>query len=127
MSTFLPVSEQEQQPREIEVVRSQLSKNKPMSWSLAENEPLNKYQVSYLATMAFPTLFPHGKGDGKWVYPFANHPRFAYWAFNLIQRKRILQQSGIFLKQNLGKARLIIDELCEMAASDNADVFMFKV
>ena len=28
-----------------------------------ENEPLNEYQVSCLATMAFPTLFPHGKGN----------------------------------------------------------------
>ncbi len=88
--------------------------------------------------MAFPTLFPDAKGDptnqgllrdvplqerikhllkiaelidGKWVYRFANHPRFSYWAFNMIQRKRILQQSGIFLKQNPGEAHLTIDEL----------------
>ena len=92
--------------------------------------------------MAFTTLFPDGKGDptnqgllrdvplqerikhllkfaeiidGKWVYRFANHPRFSYWAFNMIQRKRILQQSGIFLKQNL-----TIDELREMASSNSA-------
>ena len=104
--------------------------------------------------MAFPTLFPDGKGDptnqallrdvsfqerikyllkfaeiidGKWVYRFANHPRFSYWAFNIIQRKRILQQSGIFLKQNPGEAHLTIDELREMAASNDATVFMSKV
>ena len=103
--------------------------------------------------MAFPTLFPDGKGDptnqvllrdvalqervkhllkfaeyinDKWVYRFANHPRFSYWAFNMIQRKRILQQSGIFLKQNPGEAHLTIDELRAMAASNNADVFMSK-
>jgi hypothetical protein len=52
--------------------------------------------------------------DGKWVYRFANHHRFSYWAFNMIQRKRILQQSGIFLKQNPGGAHLTIDELREM-------------
>ena len=95
-----------------------------MQWPSVENEPLNEYQISHLATMAFPTLFPDGKGDptnsgilrdvplqerikhllkfaemidGKWVYRFASHPRFSYWAFNMIQRKRILQQSGIFL------------------------------
>ena len=28
----------------------------------------------------------------------------SYWALNIIQRKRILQQSGILLKQNLGEA-----------------------
>ncbi|CAB4020199.1 Hypothetical predicted protein [Paramuricea clavata] len=152
MSSFLPVGEQQQQ--EIEAVRNQLSENEPMEWPSVENEPLNEYQISHLATMAFPTLFPDGKGDptnqgllrdvplqerikhllkfaeiidGKWVYRFANHPRFSYWAFNMIQRKRILQQSGIFLKQNPGEAHLTIDELREMAASNNANVFISKV
>jgi hypothetical protein len=152
MSSFLPVGEQQQQ--EIEAVRYQLTENDPMQWSSVENEPLNEYQISHLATMAFPTLFPDGKGDptnsgilmdvalqervkhllkfaemidGKWVYRFASHPRFCYWAFNMIQRKRILQQSGIFLKQNPGEAHLSIDELREMAASNNANVFMSKV
>ena len=104
--------------------------------------------------MAFPTLFTDRKGDptnqgllkdvphqehikhllkfaeiidGKWVYRFANHPRFSYWAFNMIQTKQILQQSGIFLKQNLREAHLTIDELREMAASNNANVFTSKV
>ncbi|CAB4012052.1 Hypothetical predicted protein [Paramuricea clavata] len=45
----------------------------------------------------------------------------------MIQRKRILQQSGIFLKQNPGEAHLTIDELRKMAASNNASVFMSKV
>ena len=152
MSSFLPVGEQQQQ--EIEAVRSQLSENESMPWPSTENEPLNEYQISHLATMAFPTLFPDGKGDptnqgllrdvplqerikhllkfaeiieGKWVYRFANHPRFSYWAFNMIQRKRILQQSGIFLKQNPGEAHLTIDELREMASSNSANLFMSKV
>ncbi len=152
MSSFLPVGEQQQQ--EIEAVRNNLSQSEPMPWPSVDSEPLNEYQVSHLATMAFPTLFPDGKGDptnqallrdvslqvrikhllkfseiidGKWVYRFANHPRFSYWAFNMIQRKRILQQSGIFLKQNPGEAHLTIDELREMAASNNSNVFMSKV
>ena len=61
MSSFLPVGEQQQQ--EIGAVRNQLSENEPMQWPSLDNEPLNEYQVSYLATMAFPTLFPDGKGD----------------------------------------------------------------
>lgn len=78
--------------------------------------------------MAFPTLFPDGKGDptnpailknatlkekvkhlikfaekkdSKWIYRFANHPRFSYWALNMIQRKQILQQTGIFFKNKI--------------------------
>ena len=54
MSSFLPVGEQQQQ--EIEAVRNQLSQNEPMQWPTVENEPLNEYQVSHLATMAFPTF-----------------------------------------------------------------------
>ena len=61
------------------------------------------------------------------VYRFSSHPRFAYWAFNMIQRKRILQQSGIFLKQTPGETHLTLDELREMAASNSATVFMSKV
>lgn len=103
--------------------------------------------------MAFPTLFPDGKGDptnqaltrdipllarvrhlkfaekinNKWVYRFASHPRFSYWAFNMIQRKRTLEQTGIFLKQNPSEAHLTIDELHEMASSNNSMSFMSKV
>ena len=47
----------------------------------------------------------------QWVYRFVTHLRFAYWAFNVIQRKRILQQTGIFLKQNPGEAHLTTEEL----------------
>ena len=86
-----------------------------MDWPTIGDQPLNEYHTSHLATMAFPTLFPDGKGDpldpsllrevsllekvkhlsrfaektdnGQWVYRFARHPRFAYWAFDMIQRK----------------------------------------
>ncbi|CAB4012613.1 Hypothetical predicted protein [Paramuricea clavata] len=61
MNSFLPVGEQQEQ--EIEAVRNQLSANEPMPWPTIESEPLNEYQISHLATMAFPTLFPDGKGD----------------------------------------------------------------
>jgi hypothetical protein len=45
----------------------------------------------------------------------------------MIQRMRTLQQTGIFLKENPGKAHLTIDELHEMAASDNSAAFISKV
>ena len=122
-------------------------KNKPLNWPTGDEHPINQYQTPFLARLAFPTLFPDGKGDptnpllfsdipsgervkhlikfaenvdGKWIYRFATHPRFSYWAFNMIQRKRTLQQSGIFLKQNPGDAHLTIDELREMAANFNS-------
>ena len=63
--------------------------------------------------------------DGKWLYRFASHP--AYWALNMIQRKRILQQTGIFLKQNPGEAHLTVEELQQLAADNNANVFVSKL
>ena len=152
MSSFLPVGKQQQQ--EIEAVRNQLSGNQPINWPPAGDEPLNEYDTPYLATMAFPTLFPDGKGDltnpslmrylslqekiqhllkfaekkeGKWIYRFASHSRFPYWAFDMILRKRTLQQTGIFLKQNPGEAYLTIDELHEMAASETSAFLMSKI
>ena len=45
----------------------------------------------------------------------------------MIYGKRILQQSGIFLKQNPGEAHLTIDELRKMASRNSAHVFMSEV
>lgn len=30
--------------------------------------------------------------DGKWVYRFASHPRFGYWAYNMFYCRQILGQ-----------------------------------
>ena len=137
-SSFLPVNDTHQQ--EIDFIRNNLSQGQ-IHWPTLGNSPLNEYVTPYLATMAFPTLFPDGKGDStnpavlknatlkgkvkhlikfaekkdsKWIYRFANHPRFSYWALNMIQSKQILQQTGIFLKQNPGEQHLTMEELREM-------------
>ena len=153
MSSFLPIPECQQQ--EIEAVRQQLSNDSNhLPWPTVGSEPLNEYVTPFLATMAFPTLFPDGKGDptnpslrrdiplgervkhllkfgenknDKWVYRFATHPRFGYWALNMIQRKRILQQTGMFLKQNPGEAHLTAEELRQMATSNNTSMFISKI
>ena len=57
MSTFLPVASSQQQ--EIEAAQQQLTQ--AMDWPSIGNEPLNEFTTPFLATMAFPTLFPDGK------------------------------------------------------------------
>ena len=42
---------------------SALTIKEPLLWPSVQNEPSNEYQVSHLATMAIPTLFPGRKGD----------------------------------------------------------------
>lgn len=149
-SCVLPVPNAEQQ--EIEFIQQQVQAQ--TNWPSVKNSPLNEYTTSFLATMAFLTLFPDGKGDptnpslhkhvtlsekinhlckfaenkyGLWHYRFAQHPRFSNWALNMIQRAQILQQSGIFLKQNPGEQHLTIDELREMVVNNSSNVFMAKL
>ena len=39
-------------------------KNCPqMPWPSVGDQPFNEFQTPFLATTAFPTLFPDGKGD----------------------------------------------------------------
>ena len=86
---------------------------------------MSEFEVEFLTTRAFPTLFPDCKGDPtnlatksdatfgekikhlikfgqkkdeKWHYRFTAHPRFAHWAFNMLERHRILSQGSIFLR-----------------------------
>ena len=111
--------------------------------------------------MAFPTLFPDSKGDPtnsgtkrdvtfgqkikhlikfggkkdeKWHFRFAAHPRFAYWAFNMLQRHRMLSQyfsshisQAIFLKKNPGESHVSVEELKEMLHSKSYSGVMSKL
>lgn len=65
--------------------------------------------------------------DNKWIYHFVNHPRFSYWALNMIQHKQILQQTEIVLKQNHGEQHLTIEELREMVNNNNANLLLNKL
>jgi len=43
-------------------------------------------------------------------YRFAAYPRFSYWGFNMLYRKRLISKGNFYLKQNPGDANLSIDE-----------------
>jgi len=147
------LSFQQNEKHEHEIIKDKLAE-KTVSWPPIQKEPFNEYGTPFLATMAFPTLFPDGKGDptspnlnrdvpfnraikhllkfgefknGQWNYRFAKHPRFSYWALNMIQRKRTLQQGSIFIKQNPGDSHFTIEEMREMASSNASTVFMSKL
>ena len=55
-------------------------------------DPTNSYllhNISKSETESFAEKIKHlikfgEKIDGKWVYRFASHPRFAYWAYNIL-------------------------------------------
>ena len=56
-----------------------------------------------------------------------NHPRFSNWALNMIQCKQILQQTGIFFKQNPGEKHLTLQELRDMITNNQSSLLMTKL
>ena len=151
MSSFLLLPETEQQ--EEDAVLEQLH-GETMDWPTIENEPLSEFTTPFLATLSFPALFPNGDADptnpailrevsfagkvkhlikygrklgNKWTFPFSSHPRFSYWALNMIQRKRMLQQASVFIKQNPGEAHLTSEELRQLVESNNVSALLSKV
>lgn len=63
----------------------------------------------------------------NWNYRFAKHPRFSYWALNMLQRSQILQQIGTFLKQNPGEQHLTVEQLRDMITNNSSDVLLSKL
>ena len=37
--------------------------------------------------------------DNSWIYRFAAHPRFGYWAYNMLFRHRLLKQGNFYINQ----------------------------
>lgn len=123
--------------------------------------PFNEFSTPYLASMAFPTLFPDGIADPtcnltlreiseneteafamklkhlvkfaeidnnkRLVYRFAVHPRFAYWSYNMLYRKRLLGQGNFYMKQTRSERLLTIQELREMMDLGNYSEIMNKI
>ena len=104
-------------------------------------ESVNEFYTQYLASMAFPNLFPDSKGDftrkdllydvsknesvahlmkiaflhkNSLVFPFVEHKSFVFWAYNLIERHRIISQVRFFFKKETSFSTLSKDELSEI-------------
>jgi len=151
MSTFLPVNLNSRKQKDV-----LLEAATTVDLEFVGESPLNEFSTEFLATMAFPTLFPDGKGDptnsaivrdiskselesfalkikhllkfgeikkGVWNYRFTAHPRFCYWAFNILYRKRILSKGNLYIKRNPGEVDFTFDEFNEMASSNPSNMF----
>ena len=67
--------------------------------------------------------------EEKWYmkFRFSARPIFAYWAFNILYRRRLLGHGSFCIKQNLGEANLSFTELKEMLSSGNYTQIMSKL
>lgn len=141
--SFLPLPAQ--QRTEDNTIRSILNGDDPLDWPTIQGHAINEFGTPFLATMAFPALFPYATGnptnpardhpvsitdgfkhlirfgevsDGcSKHWRFASHPRFPYWALNMKQRHQLLSQSSIYLKQHPADANLTVEDLKSMVGS----------
>lgn len=108
-SSFLPLPNRDS--TEEEAIRRTIDGSDPLEWPTVGDCPINELKTPGLRTMAFPTLFPYGKGDptcpareyavtlteafkhlicyadaedGNYHWRFASHPRFPYWALRCV-------------------------------------------
>ena len=118
-----------------------------LKWPTRNLQPANEFTTINLAAKAFPTLFANKTGDptnrlrnrpikfdkairyllkyayqkenGDWYYPFAAHPRFAFWALNYVQRHRAMNAANTVLKFNVDMENLTITEIQNILNDSN--------
>ena len=54
------------------------------------------------------------KPDGTWEYPFAEHPRFGFWALNLLQRRSAISKANVYVKQSKVDEEMDVIELLKL-------------
>ncbi|KAL9956688.1 hypothetical protein ACROYT_G038207 [Oculina patagonica] len=126
---------------EAEAVERQQGTERPViSWPSIGTTPASEFTTPYFFTMAFPCLFPYGKGDfhinrritcpslHDWAEHllwykdgrFARHKVWKFVVHNMIMRKRALEQSRYIVDQQLGDPQLTVGDLQErLASGDN--------
>ena len=60
-TSFIPM--RQRQRKEGEAIQDAVNEHDPLDWPSTEGNAINEFKTDGLATMAFPTLFPYGKGD----------------------------------------------------------------
>ena len=131
---FKPVSESVD--GEVEETAQQPAAQPVIPWSTISTTPASELTTPHFFTLSFPCLFPYGKGDFHInrqrtcpaLHEWADHllwyqdGRFSQdkvWKFvvyNMIMRKRALEQSRYFVHQQLGDPHISVADLQEQLA-----------
>ena len=137
---------------EEEAIRQEINKTADMNWPTQNSQPVNEYKTPGLATMAYPWLFPDGKGDptlstplqevtflqkvqhllkyadlvdGKPLWRFANDPTFPFWALDRWTRWSVNNQAAFLIKQNPSEALFTAKDLKDLET--NSDSLCTKI
>ena len=107
---------------------------------------LSEYTTDGLFTQAFPSLFPLGKADFYTPRPhrlelfewakhlvryrcdrFATHPRFRFFALNLIFRHRAMSRGKFLFSRNIGGRNMTVGQLKRSLAGHNGNELAEKI
>jgi ATP-dependent DNA helicase PIF1 len=108
--------------------------------------PLSEYATDGLFTMAFPTLFPLGKAEYfsprhkrlelyEWAKHliryrdsrFATHPRFRFFALNLIFRHRAMSRGKFLFSRQVGGRNMTVAQLRQSLTGVNGDALAERI
>lgn len=109
-------------------------------------DPLSEFTTDGLFTKAFPALFPLGKGDFslprkkslalyEWIKHlirfhdsrFARHPRFRFFALNLIFRHRAMGRGKFLFSRDIGNRDMTVAQLRSALKEDGGHILASKI
>lgn len=136
---------------EDDAIRATIDGRDPLDWPNIGDQAINEFRTQGLAAQAFPTLFPYGTGDptccgrqrsvtlteafkhllryadvtnGTFLWRFATHPRFPYWALNMKLRHQLISQASVYMHKNPSDANLTVEDLRDMAGRMTSEHLM---
>jgi hypothetical protein len=141
-------------PTEVETIRAKMRSNglvqtveqsEPIAWP-AQGDALSEFTTDGLFTKAFPALFPLGKADFslsrrstlalyEWVKHlmryrdprFARHPRFRFFALNLIFRHRAMGRGKFLFSKDIGSRDMTVGQLRHALSHDGGHILASKI
>ena len=117
-----------------------------IQWPRQGTCPANEYAEIGLFSQCFPSLFPQGAADYSHICPakprvkevkmgdwlkyllcyrdgrFATHPRFRYYAWNMIQRQRVNQTGQVYVKMDENQRAMPAEELSNLLNAGNTNI-----
>ena len=149
---FLPLPKQT--ATEDDAIRATIAGRNPIDWPYIGDMAINEFRTPGLASQAFPTLFPYGTGDptcpgrqrpvtyteafkhltryavvvnGTFLWRFASHPRFPYWALNMKLRHQLISQTSVYFHHHPADANLTTEDLRDMVGRLSFEQLMSRL
>ena len=137
---------------EVDTIRAKMcsdglvdSSSRTLAWP-AFGDPLSEFSTDGLFTKAFPALFPTGTADfslartkslalHEWVKHlmryhdarFARHPRFRFFALNLIFRHRAMGRGKFLFSRDIGNRDMTVGQLRHALNQDGGHILASKI